>query len=104
MHDAVAQSVLREGIEIGRVDHAAIAAKLAEARIVQHDEQHVWRAFLRAMRRGPSRLGNIERPADDTVERLPRLVLLQLAGFATALARLSVGLRCHELLLIARSA
>ena len=52
---------------LGGLDRAAITAHLAEAGIVQHDEQDVGRAFL--ARWAPARpAGDVERPSDDAVE------------------------------------
>ena len=48
VHVAVAHAVLRQGVHVGRVDRAAVAAELGIAGIVQDDEQDVGRALLRS--------------------------------------------------------
>ena len=58
-----------ERVDVRRGDRAAVAAHLAEAGVVLHDEQDVGRAFFGAQRARARRAGYIEGPADDAGER-----------------------------------
>ena len=77
VHVAVAQPIVREAIQVRRRDRAAEAAELAEAGVVEHDEQHV-RSTLRRPHQGrPRRCRFISRPADHAGEGGARRVLVQ---------------------------
>ena len=64
VHVVVAQAVLRELVDVRRADRRAEAAELPEAGVVEHDEQHVRRARLRALaaRAKPGSTSPIVRP------------------------------------------
>ena len=64
MHIVVAQPVSGECIEIRGVDRAAKTTQMAEAGIVENDEQDIGRALPRPIRRRPRGLRYIKGSAD----------------------------------------
>ena len=62
MEVGVAQALVGDPVQRRRRDHAAEGARRAEADIVGHDQQHVWRALRRRDARWPirRRLSRIE--------------------------------------------
>ena len=81
MHVAVAHAARREAIEVGRGDGAAVAAELAEAGVVEHDEEDVGCALASSLWLRPSLLRGVEGAADDAWERRAGLVFLETHGF-----------------------
>ena len=77
VHVGVAQPVLRQPVEVGRVDRRAVATELPVAGVVEHDEEHVRRAGCRPHRRGPGRLRLADRAAHPAGERGARFVLFE---------------------------
>ena len=69
MHVVVTQAVLGEGIQVGRLAGSAEAADLAEAHVIENDEQDVGRAVFGPQRLGPRWLRYIERPPDHAGKR-----------------------------------
>jgi hypothetical protein len=64
MHVVVTQAVLREGIQVGSLAEAAEAADLAEAHVIENDEQDIGRSFFSPQRLRPRGTGDIERSPD----------------------------------------
>jgi hypothetical protein len=77
VHVRVLEAVRGEAIEVRRLAQSPVAAKLAIAGIVEHDEQDVGCALLGALRLGPCRLRLVDRAADPAAEGLTGLVLLE---------------------------
>ena len=75
MHVVVAQTVFRQGVHIGGLDRAAVAAELPKADIVQDNEQYVRSAFFGAFWLWPGLHRGVERTPDDTVEGSSGLIL-----------------------------
>ena len=68
VHVVVAQAVGGERVEVRRLDRAAVAAEVAEAGVVQDDEEHVGGALLGAHRRRPRRARLVGGAADHARE------------------------------------
>ena len=77
VHAVEEQAVRSQGVDVRRLDRAAVAAHLAEAGVVLHDEQDVGCAFFGAKWLRPGRARHIERPADDARERCAGFVFLE---------------------------
>ena len=75
MHVAVAETVRREAVQVRRLDRRAVTTELPVARVVEHDEQDVRRARLRAQRLRPCRLRLVDRSPDHARKRSACLVL-----------------------------
>ncbi len=80
VHVDVAQAVGGQGVQVRRADRAAEAPELAEASVVQHDEQHIGCALAGPVGLGPRRLGHVEGSADDSRKGLAWLVLPEWHG------------------------
>ncbi len=96
VHVVVAEAICGKCVDVRRFDWAAVAAEVPEARIVQHDEEHVGRTLLRPVRRRPGRLRDVHGPPDDAGKRRAAFVLgdghglVLLDGGSSALARAPV--------------
>src|ERR1700733_3875547 len=77
MHVVEQETVFGELVDVRRADRRTVAAKLAEAGVVNDDEEDVRRAFLGAKRRRPSRLGFADGAAHAPWEGRARLVFLE---------------------------
>ena len=64
VHVVVAQSVLRQLVEIRRLDRAAVAPELPESGVVEHDEDDVRRSLRRPCRGEPGRFRLVRGPSD----------------------------------------
>src|SRR5262245_31846419 len=74
VHIAISQPVLRQSINVRRVNRRAVTAQLPEASVIEHDEEYIRRAFFRAQWRGPGRTGFSYSTADAAGERRPGFV------------------------------
>src|SRR5262245_6559222 len=77
VHVVVTEAVLRKGIQIWSLAGTAEAADLPEAYVIEHDEQNIGRAFLRAQRLRPRWTRYIERPPDNAAKRGSRFVFFK---------------------------
>ena len=76
MHVVVTQAILCEGIQVGSLAGSAEAADLAEAHVVENDEQDIGRAVFGPQRLGPRWLRYIKRPPDHAAEMRFRVCIL----------------------------
>jgi hypothetical protein len=77
VHVVEQQPLRGEGVDVRRLDGASIAAHLAEAGIILHDEQNIGRAGLGSQRLRPSGARDIEGPSDDAGECGSGLIFLE---------------------------
>ena len=107
VHVRVAQPASGETVEVRCLDRAPVAAELAEAGVVQNDEEHIRGALLGPHLRRPRRGRLVGRPPDHARERLTlsvlddrHLVLLSIALlralYAGSLNRLQSWQRGHR--------
>jgi len=64
-------------IQVGGVDRTAVTTELAEASVIEDDEQHVRCTIPRPRGRRPCRLGHVKGPADHAGKGLARFVFLE---------------------------
>ena len=77
VHVVEQETVLGELVDVRRRDRRAEAAELAEAGVIDDDEENVRRALFGAKRRRPGRLGFANRAAHAAGECRARLIFLE---------------------------
>ena len=77
VHVGVPQTVLRQPVQIGRVDRCAVATELPVTGVVQHDVDHVRSTRFGPQRGGPGRFGLADRASHPPREGAAWLVLGQ---------------------------
>ncbi len=80
VHVVEEESVLRERVDVRRLDRAAVAPHLPEPGIVLDDEDHVGRALFRPQRPRPRRTGDVEGASDHAGEGRAWFVFLERHG------------------------
>ena len=80
VHVVVAQARCGQGIEVRRLDRAAVATEMPEAGVVEDDHQHVRRTRHRTGRLRPGGRRLVRRPTDLAGEGRARFVLVQCHG------------------------
>jgi len=68
VHNVLAQTIFRQGIQVESLHRAAEAAELSITGIIQHNEKHNRRTFLGAVGFRPDRSGSILRTSNHAVE------------------------------------
>ncbi len=77
VHIVIAQAVIRQGIQVGRMDWAAKAAQLGKAGIIEHNEKYVGGTLLRTVWFRPRGFGGVVRAANHAVEGAAGFVFLE---------------------------
>ena len=77
VHVVEAQAVGRQGIEVGGGDRAAVATELPEARVIEHQEQHIGGPLLGPVGHRPGGGRYIGGAADYAGERGTGLVFVE---------------------------
>jgi len=80
VHAAIEQTIGGQGIDVRGFDGAAVASQMAEAGVIENDEEDVRRSLLRPVGFGPGRLRDLGRASDHARECCSWFVLCQCHG------------------------